>query len=422
MGQALWRHRDFLKLWAGQSISEIGSRITRDGLPLAAVLLLGATPAQMGALSAAGSAAVLVAGPLAGVWVDRLRRRPVLIACDLLRAALLATIPLAALQQRLTLGHLFAAAALASLFTVFFDVAWQAYLPALVEREHVLEGNSKLGMTSATAEIIGPGLTGILVQTITAPIAILFDAISFAVSAASLALIRKPESRPEAAVHPHAVRELREGWEAVRANPYLRAFALRAAICGTAGGAFSLYYLYAVRELGLTPALLGLCIALGGVGNLLGASFAQRIARRIGLGRTLIWSSALLGLLALFIPLARPPVAFATFCLMASQLFGDFAGVIFYVTELSFRQMVTPDRVLGRVNSVMQLAFRGTWLIGALASGVLAQRFGMRAAFLGAALGFLAGTIPLALSPVRGLERAPLAAATGKALATNGHQ
>src|SRR5579864_4285992 len=175
----LWRNPDFLKLWTAQGISEIGSRITREGIPLTALLVLHAGAVQMGLLNALGGAAVLVFGLSAGVWTDRLRRRPVMIAADLGRAAVLASIPLAARAGSLALGQLYAVAALAGVMTVFFDVADQSYLPALVARDRLLEANGKLTLSSTIAEIAGPGLTGFLVQLITAPIAILFDAVSF---------------------------------------------------------------------------------------------------------------------------------------------------------------------------------------------------------------------------------------------------
>jgi len=168
---SLWRDPDFLKLWAGQAVSQIGSWITLVGLPLTAVLVLGASPLQMGLLSGAGAAAVLVFGLFAGAWADRLRRRPILIAADLGRAAVLGTIPLAVTLHRLTMGHLYLVAAASAVLTVFFDVSYQAYLPALVSRENILEGNSKLALTDSIAGIAGPGLTGVLVQAITAPIA-----------------------------------------------------------------------------------------------------------------------------------------------------------------------------------------------------------------------------------------------------------
>src|SRR5260370_3703807 len=192
----LWRDPDFLKLWTAQAISELGSRITREGIPLTALLVLHAGAVQMGFLNALGGLAVLVFGLSAGVWTDRLRRRPVMIAADLGRAAVLASVPLAAWAGRLALGQLYAVAALAGVMTIFFDVADQSYLTALVAGDRLLEANAKLTLSSTIAEIAGPGLTGFLVQLITAPIAILFDAVSFLISALLLGAIRKREPPP----------------------------------------------------------------------------------------------------------------------------------------------------------------------------------------------------------------------------------
>ena len=192
----LWRYPDFLKLWLGQTVSEIGSHITREGLPLTAVIVLGATPFPMGVLASLSGMSTLVFGPLAGLWVDRRRRRPILIAADIGRAVVLASVPLAAAFRVLYMRQLYIVVVLAGILTVFFDVAYQSYLPSLVERQRVLEGNSKLALSTSMAEIVGPGLTGVLVQLITAPIAILVDALSFLWSAMMVWLIRKPELIP----------------------------------------------------------------------------------------------------------------------------------------------------------------------------------------------------------------------------------
>src|SRR5436305_2656742 len=207
----LWTNPDFVKLWTGQTISELGSRVSREGIPLTAVLVLHAGTVQMGFLTALGGASVLVFGLIAGVWVDRLRRRPLLIATDLGRAAILASVPLAAVAGVLRMEQLYAVAALAGILTVFFDVAYQSYLPTLVLREQILEGNSKLALSASIAEIAGPGVTGVLVQTITAPIAILFDAVSFLFSALMVLLIRKPEPPAEPRELEHLITETLAG-------------------------------------------------------------------------------------------------------------------------------------------------------------------------------------------------------------------
>jgi hypothetical protein len=292
--RSLWRDPDFLKLWTGQAVSQLGSWITLIGLPLTAVLVLRASPLQMGILSGVSAAAVLLFSLFAGAWADRLRRRPILISADLGRTAVLGTIPLAFALHRLTMSHLYLVAATSAVLTVFFDVSYQAYLPSLVDRENLLEGNSKLALSESIAGVAGPGLTGILVQALTAPIAILFDAVSFLASAFSIWLIRKPEPRPERGAAPHIGREILEGLQASWREPVLRTLALRTATSSLfLGFGNSLYFLFAIRELGLSAALLSAIIAVGGASGLLGTLAAERLARRYGLGPALNWGCRL---------------------------------------------------------------------------------------------------------------------------------
>src|SRR5664279_2903838 len=219
----LARDRDFLKLWSGQAISRIGSTITSVGIPLTAASVLEASPLEMGLLAGASGFGVVVFGLFAGAWADRLRRRPIMIVADLARAALLGTIPLAAALHRLNMTHLYAVATLAGILTVLFDVSYQAYVPTLVERTELVEANSKLALTGSIADVTGPGLTGLLVQVITAPTAILLDALSFVGSAVSVWMIHRPEPVPEPSPAPHVGPEIAEGLSASWSNPLLRA-------------------------------------------------------------------------------------------------------------------------------------------------------------------------------------------------------
>jgi MFS family permease len=403
----LWAESDFLKLWAGQAVSRLGSGISSTGLPLAAVLVLGASPLQMGILGGCGGAAVLVFGLFAGAWADRLRRRPILIVADLGRAAILGTIPLAAALHRLTMGQMYLVAAASGILTVFFDVSYQAYLPSLTGRENILESNSKLALTGSIAEVASPGLTGILVQLITAPMAILIDAVSFLCSAFSIWLIRRPETQPECASKPRPMREIAEGLRALWRDPILQALAKWT---GTAsfflGFISSLYMVFAIRELGLSAAVLGAIISVGGASSLFGAFAAERLVRRFGFGRTIIGAAILAGVTLLLPPLAHGPVAVCAAFLGVAQLF-DMAWPIYNINELSLRQAVTPNHLLGRVNAAMHLLFHGVLPVGALAGGMLAELLGLRIVMLAGALGFLLSTFWLLLSPVRGLQRLP---------------
>ncbi len=377
-------------------------------IPLTAATVLDASPLQMGILAGASGAGVLVFGLFAGAWADRLRRRPILIATDLARAIpFWPSIPLAAALHRLNMAHLYAVATLAGILTVLFDVSYQAYVPSLVDRENILEANSKLALTDSIADVTGPGLTGLLVKLITAPTAILLDALSFLCSAASVWSIRKPEPLPEPSPAPHIGREIAEGLRASWHNPLLRALLQRAA-----GGAFflgfigGLYFLFAVRELHLTAVALGIIISVGGASNLLGALLAQRLLHRWGLGPTLIGAAWMTVAAMLLIPLAHGSLLLCTVFLVASQL-GDMAWPIYHINEISLRQSITPDHLLGRVNSAGHLLFQGAIPLGALAGGALAEVLGIRQTMLVAVAGYCLSTLWLTFSPIRHVRELP---------------
>lgn len=394
-----------MKLWTGQTVSELGSRITRDGLPLAAVMLLGAGPVEMSILRAISGVAVLLLGLYAGLWVDRLRRRPILIVADLARAVCLAVIPLAALTHRLNMPLLYVVGAVTGILTVFFDVAYQTYLPTLVERENVLEGNSKLAMSSSIAEVVGPGLTGVLVQVLTAPIAILFDAISFLASAFSVAIIRKPEPRPEVVSSERPLHEAVAGLRFIRSHAVLRALAGYSATAFFFFGIFgSLYVLYAIRDLGMSAVWLQLAITAGGISNLVASATARRVSARFGVGPTFIAAAVVLGLGCFLIPMAHRPAAIGSAFFIASQLVCDYCFVTFNIHEVSVRQLVAPENVLGRVNASMRLLTFGVLPLGNVVGGAMAAVWGVRPTMYAAAAGCLAATAWLLWSPLRSLH------------------
>ncbi len=399
---SLWRNADFMKLWTGQTISELGSRITRDGLPLAAVMVLNASAFDMGMLRAVGGAAVLILGLYAGVWVDRLRRRPIMIVSDIGRALLLAIIPVAAVMHRLTMPLMYVVAALVGVLTVFFDVAYQTYLPSLVERENVLEGNSKLAMSSSVAEVVGPGLTGVLVQTLTAPIAILFDAISFLFSAATVAVIRKHEPAPQRTAEGHPLHEALAGLRFLWHHAILRALAAYAVTSYFFFGTFAaLYTVYAIRDLKMSPLLLEAAIVCGGLSSLAGSAVAELVSARFGAGRTLIATALSAGLGSSFIPLASGSALRATICMVLAQFISDFAMIIYNVHEISLRQTLVPENVLGRVNAGMRLLTFGVLPVGSVVAGLTAQHLGNRLAMAIAVAGVTLSTVWLIASPLR---------------------
>lgn len=430
----LWRHADFTRLWAAQTISKFGSQIGAGAVGLAAILLLEATPTEMGLLAAAAALPALIFGLPAGVWVDRMRRRPILIATDLGRALLLAIVPVAALLGALRMELLYLVVAAVGALTIFFDVAYQSYLPSLVGRRELVEGNSKLGMSDSVAEIVGPPLGGLLVQLVSAPLAIAIDALSYLGSALFLWRIHAPEPAgdPGAAAARAAVgvvapqpgrasqmfAEIREGLLAAVGNPVLRTLLGSSVILGLAGGIIgSLYSLYAIRELGMSPALLGLTIGVGGVGALFGAFIAAPLTRRLGIGRTMAASALVMCAMATLIPLAYGPWAVAL--LMLSQV-GDVAWSVFFVNEVSLRQAVTPERLLGRVSASTQFLGAGAAPLGALLGGLLGEAFGIRTALALGVAGLVCAGAWVIASPIRPMGALPGEAATASAAGAPG--
>lgn len=407
----MWRNRDFIKLWAGQTISNIGSGISGVALPLTAVLILAATPLQMGVLSALDGIAVLVFGLLAGVWVDRLRRRPIMIAADMGRAALLGSIPLAARLGILHLAQLYIVAALAAILTIFFNVADQSFLPTLVQQEQLVEANSKRGTSDSLAEIVGPASAGPLVQLIGAPFAILFDACSFLVSALSIGLIRTAEPRPvPGKARQNAWREGIDGLRMVKDNTLLRALAVSAALFEFFGNFVgTLYILYIVRELHAAPLVLGFLIAAGGVSALIGTLIAQRVIQRLGPGLSIGAMLALYGVFGLLTPLAHGPVAFAVGMLFTAQLLGDASVAIYFIAEVSLRQAIIPNAFLGRISATMQFLTRGPAPAAAIIAGILGTLLGLRLTIFIGVLGVIFAGVLLLLSPVRRVHSLALA-------------
>lgn len=261
----LWSNRDFIKLWTGQTVSKFGTHITGAAMAATAVLVLGATPAQMGLLGAFEGLPVLLISLLAGVWVDRLRRKPILIAADLGRAVILLSIPLAALFGLLGMGQLYVVAGLVGVLSVLYNVADQSFLPAVVKREQLIEANARLGASESLAEVAGPSLAGVLVQWLSAPYAILIDAVSYFFSAGCLGFIRTIEPAPLQPEKPHIWREMLEGLNAAASDRVLRALMGATATHRFFGNFIgTIYWLFLVRDLGLTPAFVGLSIGLAG--------------------------------------------------------------------------------------------------------------------------------------------------------------
>ena len=406
---SLWRHADFLKLWVGQTISELGSVVTRTAMPLVALLVLGGGPFEFALLIISESLAVLLVSLVAGAWVDRLRRKPLLIWADAFRAALLLSVPVAYALNVLRMEQLYVVLFLVACLGAVFSSAYPAYVPSLVGVDRVVEANARLATSSSIAEIGGPGLAGALVQLFRAPFAILVDAISFAASAVSLLLIRTPEPARPPRTEGSAVRaEIAEGLRAVREHRVLWPLAVRSIVAHVAGSFYGvLYTIYLINELKLDPFLLGIVISAGGVGSIVGSLFASRVIRRLGLGPALIWTALGASALGILTPLAQGPLPLVVAMVLIPQLFGDGLQTIEGVAETSLVQGLVPDRILGRVNATLETVSHGiAYPLGALAAASLAGVIGARG---GIAIGWAGMAVSIAILVLSPLPRVRVA-------------
>lgn len=411
----LWRNADFVKLWLGTNVSFLGAQVASLAYPLTAVLVLDASSAEMGWLRATGTAASFLFGPFAGVVVDRVRRRPVIILTDLGMALLAASIPAAFFLGTLGMGQLYVVQFLAGALTIFSEVALMAYLPALVRRGQLVRANSHVQASGAAISVAGPGLAGVLVQTLSAPVVILFDAVSFLLSAACTALIRAPEPADgggapasDAARGRGVWAEIFEGLRFVYGHALLRPLAEGIALHFLFSSViYTLFVIYAVRELGMAPAALGVVFAALGPGFLVGALLAPRAARRYGTGRVMTYAPLLILAGLSLVPLAGGAQATAV-ALLAAAHFLTACGIQLHgVNLLSLRQAITPHRLQGRMTASFRYVNLLGACLGALAAGALAERVGIRPTLAAGACGLLLPFLRLFFSPVRRLREVP---------------
>jgi MFS family permease len=409
-GSDLWRNPAFRRVWAAATVSIFGSLITRIALPLVAILTLGAGPIEVAALRGTELASLMVVGLAAGTWVDRLRRRPILIWADLGRAVLLGSIPVAFVLGVLTLWQLLVVSALAAALTAFFDAADNAYLPTVVERNQLVEANGALAASGSAMEFAGFGLSGALVSLLGGPITILIDAVTYLISAGLLLTVRRPEPPPppRAEREPFLV-EVRHGLRLVRHDPILRAFAGAQMVVASLWGVFgAVWTLFVIDELGIGPAAIGIIAGIGGASSFIGAVVAARATTRWGIGPVAVAAMLMAAVGHLLVPLAPaglPLVAFA--CLIAQQLLSDSAMTVYDVTDISVRQSRVHDRALGRVTATFDVLSVTAQLVATIAAGFVAVAIGLRAtAFLAPIGGFLAAWI-LWRSPVWRLRVLP---------------
>ena len=401
---SLWHNGAFIRLWLAQVVSNAGSQVTTLALPLTAVLVLGATPAQMGALGVATSLPNLCFGLLAGVWVDRVRRRPLLVAADLGRALLLATIPAAALLHALSFAQLYLVAFAAATLGLVFTITSVAVLPAIVRQDQLVAANSQLTTTDALLAIVGPSTAGALIQVLSAPTVIVVDAVSYVLSALTLRGMGGTAEPPHQAQRRNLGAEIGAGVRELVRTPLLRALTVAATV-GMFGAAVqtTVLLLFFTRQLGLGPATIGLVAAAAGGGSLLGALLAGRVAHRVGIGPAVIVGQGLWALSALLLPLAGlvgPSLALV----LAAQVAEGIGGALWGINQMSLRQYLTPVPLLGRVTAARRVLLFGAAPLGSMLGGVLGGAVGLRATLLVGALGVLGALGLLILSPVRAVH------------------
>lgn len=458
--RSIFRQPDFAKLWSAATISLFGTQISAVAIPFIAAVVLKASPGEVGLLTTIDFLPFILFTLPAGVWVDRLRRRPILIAADVGRAALLASIPVAAVAGALSMPQLYVVGFLTGTLTVFFDVADQSYLPSVVGRDQLVDGNAKLQMSTSAAQVLGQPVGGGLVAALTAPIAMVVDVVSYLVSAVLILLIRRPEAPPGSAAaapasgspvaaatqaddvtepSPVGVQVLVEaaaaeqdaGGSAATSGPkrrgmraevgeglrYILGHRLLSRIAATTGSSnlfgnigFAIFPVYAYVVLALTPAEVGLIGGFGGAGVLLGALISGRVAERAGLGPTIVGSIFLGGVFTLLVPVAMLVPRPGAPAVLAGALFlASITNVVYNVNQVSLRQAITPDAMLGRMNATMRFLVWGTIPVGSLIGAGLAETVGVETTvWISGFLGLLA-FLPAFFSPVRTLQRIPSA-------------
>ena len=399
----LWQHPDFLKLWAAQSTSAFGAQIAGVAVPLLAAVTLDATALEMGILTAVGSLPFLLIGLFVGVWADRNRKRPMMVTADLWRSVVLLVIPAAALLDQLSFGLLLVVALINGLLSVIFDVADLSYLPSLVRRDQLVEANSKIEGSYSTAQIAGPAIAGVLVALVSAPFAMIANALTFLGSAWWLRKIEHVEEPPIPKAEHEPIRaEITTGMRTISTSPILRA------LVGTTGATtffgeifMAIYVLYLTRELDLSTAMIGVVFGIGGVGALIGAMLAAPLSNRIGVGNAIILGQTMFGVTGMLIPLAVLVPSIALPMVIASEFLQWGFLILRQVNSAGMRQAYTPLPEMGRVQSTALLVSRGLKPIGALAGGLIATAIGAAWTLTLAEIGMLLAVLPLVVSPVR---------------------
>jgi MFS family permease len=404
----LWHHRDFNRLWFSDTVSQFGNTFTGFALPVIAVLVFQATPLQMGILGAVGFASYPLLGLFVGVWADRYRRRRIMIACNLGRMLTLASIPLAYLSGIFSFIQIFLVATVNGVLSVFFDAAYQAYLPVLVDRQDLIEGNQKLQLSASSAQVSGPTLAGYVYGALGGALTIAFDAVGYLASALSLLSIKKSENKKERDLNgpaPNFVAEMKEGIHVVIDNPVLTRIAGCTATSNFGGNVFgAVFTIFALTYLHLSPFALGLVGSAGALGFVVGALATGKVTGRLGVGMTLAVSIAFGGI-SLAIPLAQ--LGYAVFVLGAIAFIGGLWVPAYNINQVSLRQAITPNRLQGRMNATMRTIVWGTIPIGSIVGGILGGAIGIvNTIYVGALISGLA-SLWILLGPVVKIRTQP---------------
>jgi MFS family permease len=402
-------NRDFAKLFIGETISQVGTQVTQFTMPLVAIITLNASAFQVGILNALKFVPVIVVAIFAGVWLDRRRRRPIMVACALGNALLIGLVPISSVVGFLSMGLLYVVIALSGSLTVIFDVGALSYVPFLVDREHLTESNSKLQASTAFAGIAGPGLAGLIVGLITAPITLSVDAVSYLFSAAGTLSISRREPDPDPAAERTSIRKsLAEGFRAVYGTKLLRILLGQSAVLNVGFGAVStMFALYGVRVLHLSPDKLGIAVGALAAGALVGALLAARVQRALGMSKMMGLAIICVCASPLLLLVPRNSTWTSMVFLMAAWLGHGFGISMWNVNTITLRQVLTPNRLLARMNATYRMMLFGALPVGAFLSGVLGSTLGLWHAML---ISVLALTLPmawLAFSPVFRLKEMP---------------
>lgn len=402
---------DFVKLWAGQSISLIGTQVTQFTMPLVAIITLNATVVEVGVLNALRFVPVLLLSLLAGVWLDRRRRRPVLITCALGNAVLIGLVPLASVAGLLSIGLLYVVVTMVGLLSMTFDVGALSYVPNLVEHDHLTDANSKIQASTAFAGVAGPGLAGVLVGLVTAPITLTADSVSYLFSAAGLLAIRKPEPAPEVPEVRITVRQsISEGLRAVWGSKLLSAVLTQGAALNLFfGGYITVFVVYAVRVVHLRTFELGIVLAASAVGALAGATVARRVTAALGLGRIMTVNTAGVSLSLLLLLVPRHASVAAILVFATAQFVYGWNVAMLNVNTITLRQIVTPKRLLARMNATYRMVLFGVAPVGMSLGGLLGSAVGLRTALVISLALMASPLLWITFSPAFRLKRMPAA-------------